>query len=142
MISTQEVLDLAFVVGEGTMIQHGSQPPLHKRVELALLELLAERQNVERVQAHIALAIQFIEARYPDARLLDSGPMMKNLRKWRDKLDLGQPKGALHDDIIKYRKLCKAFDGMKTSTSERFLECLGIYDADVCLPFDELWRPT
>lgn len=42
------------------------------------------------------------------------------------------------EDAAKYRMICKAFDGMKTSTAERFVDCLGWYDVNVCLPFDEL----
>lgn len=40
-------------------------------------------------------------------------------------------------DWGKYKWLCDRFDHMSTSTSERFLECLGI-EGDPCKSFDEL----
>lgn len=50
----------------------------------------------------------------------------------------GEKAGRVGDGASKYKWICDAFNDMKTSTSERFLECLGIYDADVCKPLDEL----
>jgi hypothetical protein len=39
----------------------------------------------------------------------------------------------------RYKFICDAFDHMKTSKSERFLECLSIDDGvDVCLPLDTI----
>lgn len=46
-----------------------------------------EDGTVERVAKHMAMAIEFIEKQYPGARQLDAGPIMRNLRRWRDQLD-------------------------------------------------------
>jgi hypothetical protein len=43
------------------------------------------------------------------------------------------------EDAARYKFICDAFDHMKTSTSERFLECLNLDDGtDVCLPLDKI----
>jgi hypothetical protein len=49
----------------------------------AVAELIEKNH---RVSAHIAAAIEFIEKQYPQARQLDRGPIMRNMRRWRDQL--------------------------------------------------------
>lgn len=39
-----------------------------------------------RVTHHLAGAVEFIEKQYPNARQLDRGPIMRNMRRWRDQL--------------------------------------------------------
>lgn len=45
---------------------------------------------------------------------------------------------TLQAEAAKYRHICKLFDGMKTSTSERFLEALGAEDADPTRKLDDI----
>lgn len=42
--------------------------------------------EVARVAQHMAMAIEYIEKQYPNAAQLDRGPIMRNLRRWRDRL--------------------------------------------------------
>jgi hypothetical protein len=46
---------------------------------------------VVRVAQHMAMAIEYIEKAYPDAAQLDRGPIMRNLRRWRDRLLAAAP---------------------------------------------------
>lgn len=41
-----------------------------------------------RVSSHLEKAIEFIEKAYPDARQLDRGPIIRNMRRWRDRLQV------------------------------------------------------
>lgn len=47
--------------------------------------------EVARVAQHMALAIEYIEKQYPDARQLDRGPILRNLRRWKDRLQAVAP---------------------------------------------------
>jgi hypothetical protein len=49
----------------------------------AVAELIGTNQ---RIAHHLANAVQFIEQQYPNARQLDRGPIMRNMRRWRDQL--------------------------------------------------------
>lgn len=42
---------------------------------------------VEQVASHIGAAVRFIEANYPDAAMLDRGPILRNMRRWASKLE-------------------------------------------------------
>lgn len=37
---------------------------------------------VSEVAWHIGKAVEYIEKNYPDAKMLDRGPIMRNLRRW------------------------------------------------------------
>lgn len=52
-------------------------------VRAAVVDLIETNQRVEH---HLAKAVEFIEKQYPDARQLDRGPIMRNMRRWRDQL--------------------------------------------------------
>jgi len=52
---------------------------------------------VRRVADHMAQVIDYIDKRYPDAAMLDRGPILRNIRQWEKRLRavlVGSPKGG------------------------------------------------
>ncbi|WP_447896794.1 hypothetical protein [Stenotrophomonas acidaminiphila] len=66
---------------------------------------------VRRVADHMAQVIDYIDKRYPDAAMLDRGPILRNIRQWEKRLRavlVGSPKGgseALDALRVAYRHL-------------------------------------
>lgn len=48
----------------------------------------------------MGLAIEYIEKQYPDAKQLDRGPIMRNLKRWRDKLLAVAPPQPTHERVF------------------------------------------
>ncbi|RRN78508.1 hypothetical protein EIM50_13545 [Pseudoxanthomonas sp. SGD-10] len=42
--------------------------------------------EVRRVAQHIGSAADYIDKAYPDAKMLDSGPILRNMRRWHERL--------------------------------------------------------
>jgi hypothetical protein len=43
-------------------------------------------EAVSSVAWHIGAAVEFIEKRWPDAKQLDRGPILRNMRRWHERL--------------------------------------------------------
>lgn len=50
---------------------------------LAAIELIETNRRTER---HLAYGVEFIEKQYPQAKMLDRAPILRNMRHWRDAL--------------------------------------------------------
>lgn len=105
---TPEALELALDALDDAMIAHNKEndgASVHwisytrdQRLEVvraAILAALPELQaapaaagvpDVSAVAAHMEEVVQYIERAYPDAKMLDRGPILRNLRRWSQRL--------------------------------------------------------
>jgi hypothetical protein len=97
-------------------------------------------------RAHIAALTPAGEQALDIAAIGEVATILSSAEPWRysktvqelgQKLTLAISGGQAGDAATKYRWICDRFNGMKTSESERFLECLGI-EGSVYRPLDEL----
>lgn len=49
-------------------------------------------EAVSDVAWHIGKAVEYIEKVYPDAKMLDRGPILRNMRRWHERLLAASPK--------------------------------------------------